>query len=172
MFSEHDIRRELERLDAISGLDTRAIPIEISKRMTTTLAKCRYLQRGKAMSVEKFVFSERLLQYATPEHLLNTVRHEYAHAYTIIRYQTAGHGALWKAAAKAFGCDASRLSSYPELMIRPAGVKYELSCTACGRTARYRKRGKVVQAFETKPSRRDYRCLCGSTQFTLRKTDN
>ncbi len=172
MFSEHDIRREFNRLDEISGLDTSAIPIQISKRLTTTLAKCRYLKKGNTMSVEKFVFAQRLLQYSTLEHLLNTVRHEYAHAYTILKHQQADHGALWKATAKAFGCDGNRLSSYPELMDRPAGIQYELCCTACGRTARYRKRGKVVQAFEAKPTRRDYRCACGNNQFILRKTDS
>lgn len=172
MFSEQDIRRELNRLDGISGLDTSTIPIQISKRMTATLAKCRYLQKGKQMSVETFVFAKRLLQHATLEHLLNTIRHEYAHAYTILTHQQADHGALWKATAKAFGCDGSRLSSYPELMDHPEGIKYELRCTACGRTARYRRRGKVVQAFVSKPTRRDYRCACGNNQFILHETDN
>lgn len=61
MFTENDIRHEMQRLDVQSGIDTSKIPIRISTRMTSTWGKCVYnLSKGK---VKEFVFGDRLLRY-------------------------------------------------------------------------------------------------------------
>lgn len=84
LFTENDIRHEMQRLDVQSGIDTSKIPIRISTRMTSTWGKCVYnLSKGK---VKEFVFGDRLLRYATYEHLVEVVRHEYAHAFVFIKY--------------------------------------------------------------------------------------
>ena len=45
MFTLSDIRAEFDRLDAISGLNTKNVKIRISTRMTRTLGVCRSLKR-------------------------------------------------------------------------------------------------------------------------------
>lgn len=95
MFTENDIRQEMQRLDVQSGIDTSKIPIRISTRMTSTWGKCVYnLSKGK---VEELVFGDRLLRYATYAHLIEVVRHEYAHAFVFIKYgKRDAHGSRWR----------------------------------------------------------------------------
>ena len=82
LFTENDIRHEMQRLDVQSGIDTSKIPIRISTRMTSTWGKCVY--NLSIWKVKEFVFGDRLLRYATYEHLVEVVRHEYAHAFIFI----------------------------------------------------------------------------------------
>ena len=77
---------EMKRLDQISGLDTSAIPVRISSRMTCGWGKCSYICERKKYKIKELVFAERLLRYGTMEHILNAIRHEYAHAYVMLTY--------------------------------------------------------------------------------------
>lgn len=168
MFTESDIRREMDRLDSLSGLDTTKIPIRISTRMTRTFGKCCYLRRGRVYTVQELVFADRLLQGATEEHILNVVRHEYAHAYVVLKHQRDdGHGKLWREAALAFGCNGQRCDSFPELLPKEPPAKYTIRCTTCGAVFQRQRRSKLVKWLEEKPDRRDLRCACGGTAFQL-----
>ena len=56
------IRDEMKRLDQISGLDTSAIPVRISSRMTYGWGKCSYICERKNYKIKELVFAERLLR--------------------------------------------------------------------------------------------------------------
>jgi len=89
------IRREMDRLDRISGLDTSSIPIRISTRMTSGWGKCSYRYAHRKYGIKEIVFAARLLEHGTMEHILNVIRHEYAHAYVILTHnQKHGHDAV------------------------------------------------------------------------------
>ena len=121
MFTILDIRREFDRLDAISGLNTTEVPIRISARMSRALGLCRSRSTdgGTTVEVVDVAFADYLCRYGTEEELLNTVRHEYAHLYNIL-YEgvRCGHDARWKAAAVRFGASPDRLADYHDLLMR------------------------------------------------------
>ena len=117
MFTVDDIRKEMKRLDGISGIDTSHIPVRISKRMTRAWGTCHVKGiRGGKLNVTELTFADRLCRYGKLESLLDTVRHEYAHAYVTLKYnKLEHHGPLWQAAAVRFGTEPSRFGSYPEV---------------------------------------------------------
>ena len=85
MFTVNEIRKEMARLDQISGLDTSTIPVRVSSRMSTSWGHCTATRpRNGKYTIKELAFSDQLLKYATPEHVLDTVRHEYAHAYVFL----------------------------------------------------------------------------------------
>lgn len=167
MFTEQDIRREIERLDRISGIDTGSIPIRVSGRMTSAWGKCVMERTGAGFAVRELVFAQRLLRYGSWDHLAEVIRHEYAHVYVLIKFHDRGsHGALWREHAKKFGCTGDRCSAFPEVDDRL--YRYAVTCARCGATARYKRRAKVVTALERDPGCRAYRCArCGGRHFLL-----
>ena len=125
MFTLSDIRAEFDRLDAISGLCTKDIPIRISTRMTRALGVCRSRSTdgGKTAQIIDVAIADYLCRYGTEEEFYNTVRHEYAHAYNILTEgHHCGHDARWKAAAVRFGASPDRLADYHDLISRARKV--------------------------------------------------
>ncbi len=121
MFTISDIRREFDRLDSLSGLNTTGIPIRISARMSRALGVCRSrsMDGGTTVQVVDVAFADYLCRYGTEEELLNTVRHEYAHLYNILHDGVrCGHDARWKAVALWLGASPERLADYHDLLAR------------------------------------------------------
>lgn len=170
MFTEKDVRREMDRLDVLSGIDTTAIPIRVSGRMTSAWGKCVMKQAGGGYTVQELVFAQRLLQRGSWDHVAEVIRHEYAHAYVLIKFQHRGsHSALWREYARKFGCNGSRCNAFPE--VDEGLYRYFVTCGQCGATARYKRRGKVVMALERDPNCKAYRCTkCGGHHFLLRES--
>ncbi|MCI8843240.1 MAG: SprT family zinc-dependent metalloprotease [Oscillospiraceae bacterium] len=116
MFVIEDIKKEVQRLDDLHGGHVSEIPIYISKRFTRTLGRCEgKLERGRYVPT-RIGFAHRLMELATEEHFLETVRHEYAHAYLL---QLTGekhlHDRLWKGYALQFGCSGKTKALFPEV---------------------------------------------------------
>lgn len=171
MFTEADIRKEMKRLDAISGLDTSNIPIRISSRMQKQWGHCRAQRRDGKYIVTELAFADRLLRYANFEHMIETVRHEYAHAYVFLsENKNDGHGYRWKKAAVKFGAPPSRCSSKPEVAARnPQKAKYELSCPNCSWNNRYYRMSKsVAELISNSKSKRYYCPRCGGSPLKLK----
>lgn len=160
------IYEEMRRLDSISGLDTRNIPVRISSRMTRGWGSCRYRCVRKKYQVKELVFAERLLERGTTEHILNVVRHEYAHAYvTLTHNEHHGHDAVWKRAALWLGCNAERCENFDEV---DSAYKYKVICQGCGGVSRYQRKAGIVKELEKNPdSTRFYCCKCQSHKFVL-----
>lgn len=174
MFTEKDIRQEMNLLDVRSGIDTSKIPIYISTRMTSTWGKCVYGRAQGQLRVEKLVFADRLLRWATYEHLMEVVRHEYAHAFVLIKYGKAdGHSSCWRSWAKHFGGSGKRCNSFPEVDSNGGNkreMRYIVTCADCGTVYKYQRRSKIIQTLEKDPCCSGYKCgRCRGHNFLLKE---
>lgn len=178
MFTTKDIRQELNRLDKESGIDTSKIPIRISTRMTSTWGKCVYGRTRSKVTVKELVFADRLLRWATYEHLLEVIRHEYAHAYVLITFNKPGegHSSRWRYWAIRFGSSGKRCNNFPEVDSDGRAeqtAKYIVTCTTCGTIFKYQRRSKIVQALERNPGCTSYICSkCHGHNFLLKRGKN
>lgn len=166
-----DIRNEYDRLDRLCGVDTRGIQLVASKRMKTRLGYCQYQNRRPVkIAVASFLFSME------DDEVLDTARHEYAHALVKLRCpkENHGHDAVWKAAAEEVGCTPRRtcqdeeINAYCKARRREQPVKYIVICVTCGRTWNYKKKGRVVSAILSHPGTRRFSCPgCGGRRFSV-----
>lgn len=178
MFTAKDIRQEMMRLDKKSGIDTSKIPIRISTRMTSTWGKCVYNRTQGKATVKELVFADRLLRWATYEHLLEVIRHEYAHAYVLIAFNKPGegHSSRWRYWATYFGSSGKRCNNFPEVDSNGRAervAKYIVTCTTCGTVFKYQRRSSIVQALELNPGCTSYICgKCRGHNFLLKRAQN
>lgn len=147
MFTLSDIRAEFDRLDAISGLNTKDVTIRISKRMSRALGVCRSktIDGGKAFEIVDVAFADYLCRYGTEEELINTIRHEYAHLYNIVHDGVrCGHDARWKCTAQWLGAKPERVARYDDLLARAraAGGLPQRKVKGRKRVGRTKKKGE------------------------------
>ena len=94
IWTEEEIRKEIRRMDKITGLNGAALPIQFHKRGRAVGRFC-YSKSGKDV-----FFSFNTTYYTNPtiprEALTDTVRHEYAHYMDYMNRGTSGHGKDWK----------------------------------------------------------------------------
>lgn len=137
--------------------------------MTRCWGKCSCTKvRGK-FQIKEIVFAARLLEYGTEEHILNVVRHEYAHGYvTTVHNKDCGHNATWKRAAARFGCNAKRCENFEEVADVENAIKYKVTCQGCGMVFKYRRASHIVKALQENPSCDCFYCRhCDSHKFIL-----
>ncbi len=105
------------------------------------------------------------------EHILNVVRHEYAHAYVMLTHNKKhGHDAVWKRAALRFGCNAKRCEAFDEV---DKNYRYKVVCRGCGSTSYYRKKVGIVKALEANSKSMEFYCeICKSRSFLLEEVDS
>ncbi len=165
------IYEEMRRLDQMSGLDTSHIPVRISSKMTRAWGRCCYSCERKRYRITELVFAERLLAHGTREHILNVIRHEYAHAYVMLTHNKKhGHDAVWKRAALRFGCNAKRCENFDEV---ERIYRYKVICQNCGATACYQRKCAVVTELETTPDTTRFYCKkCRCRSFRLEKAND
>ena len=99
------IREEMNRLDKISGLDTSQVPIRISSKMTRAWGKCCWKRKGQRYYIKELVFAKRLMEYGTMEHIINVIRHEYAHLF-VTEVHNKNHGMMQSGSGPRCGWDA------------------------------------------------------------------
>ena len=166
-----EIRREYDRLDRLCGVDTSGVRLEASTRLRTRLGYCQY----QGTRPVKIVIASFLLAMGDAE-VLDTARHEYAHALVKLRRprETHGHDAVWKAAAAEVGCTPrstcqdAEINAYCKDRRNAQSVKYIVRCLSCGRTWEYKRKGRVVSALLSHPRTRRFLCpVCGGGRFSL-----
>ena len=165
---------EMKRLDEISGLPISQTPVRISKRMKTSYGNCTIQCRNGKWSVKEFAFAARMLEKGTPEHIIETVRHEYAHAYvTLVHNRNCHHNYAWQAAALRFGSNGKATETYDEVGTGREAYKYIVTCDHCGAASRYQRKSKIVKALEKDPDMRRFICVCcGKDHFSLTTVSN
>ena len=107
---------------------------------------------------------------ADDEAMLDTARHEYAHAAAaLLTGQRHGHDALWKSLCVRIGCRPERLAEQAAAQAaKNAGCGYLVRCKTCGAESCYLRRGAVVRSIAQ--GRQDCRCRrCGGRTFTLER---
>ncbi len=165
------IREEMDRLDKISGLNTSNIPIRVSTRMTSGWGKCSYRYVHRRYGIKEIVFAARLLEYGTMEHILNVVRHEYAHAYVMLTHnKNHGHDAVWKQAALRFGCNARRCETFDEV---DRNYRYKVTCQGCEAVSYYQKKTGIVKKLKEDPNSTECYCkICKGRSFLLEEVSH
>lgn len=174
MHTVEEIRAEMNRLDKISGINTKNIPIRISNKMCRTIGKCVYcyskLKPGEFV-IDEFVFSKAFMERTTQEHFFDTVRHEYAHAYVILKEKKEdGHGACWQQAIRMFGGTPSATANFSELKgYSSRKKKYSVICCGCNHVFKYSKRTKIIDALISKRTDISFFCpYCHGEKFELK----
>lgn len=94
---------------------------------------CHYTRRIISLSKELTLLNDE-------EKVRDTILHEIAHA---LAPKGAGHGPVWRAMAKAIGCNGMRC--YGSEVTTPKG-KWKAVCTTCGQTAYYHRRPRNQRA--------------------------
>ena len=104
VWTEERIRDELAKLDKITGLHGKVLPIIFNNRKRT-------LGMFSSQDNGKFFFSNHYFQDENwpAELAVETIRHEYAHYMDYELYGNLGHGPTWKACCTKVGIAASRL---------------------------------------------------------------
>ena len=117
VWTETAIRKELARLDTITGLHGASLPISFNNSK-------RLLGMYCAANGSRFVFSNYFFQNSDwPDaEALDTIRHEYAHYMEYVLYGHGGHDATWKHCCVVVGADPERLYD-PKRRVRQAAEK-------------------------------------------------
>ena len=162
-YTVEDIRREYDRLDALTGIDTRSIALSVSTRAVKRLGVFR------PGPPEQIVISAYVMEDETQ--FWDTIRHEYAHALVHRRHprEKHGHDAVWKAAAREVGC-APRATTPPDERAREEReqkAKYRLVCRGCGQETLYLREGKILRLLRSGRGRRVRCARCGGNDFSL-----
>lgn len=166
-----DIRREYDRLDALCGVDTSSVELVSSNRMKIRLGYCQYWNnKPSRIVIAAFMFE------MSDEELLDTARHEYAHALVKLRRprENHGHDAIWRAAAAEVGCVPRRtcqnkeINEYCKAKRRESPAKYRVKCVSCGKMWDYKRRGHIVSTILAHPRARCFSCpKCHGAQFVV-----
>ncbi|MBO4818836.1 MAG: SprT-like domain-containing protein [Firmicutes bacterium] len=144
-YSEEDIRKEYDRLDRITGVDTSKIAIRISSRMTRKLGEFR--KSGSLLRIKREIaISSRCLD--DEDLFYEVIRHEYAHAVVDLRHplERHVHDEVWKSVCRQIGCRPKatiKLDEKYKANSRP--YKYEIVCKKCGASGKYKTMSKAVQ---------------------------
>ena len=131
-FGIDDIRKEYDRLDRLTGVDTSKVAIRISKRMTRRLGE--YKTSGSLFKIKREIaISSRCL--GDDELFYEVIRHEYAHAVVNIKHplERHVHDEVWKKVCRQIGCSPKatiKLDRKYSSASRP--YKYEVVCSKCG----------------------------------------
>ncbi|MBR5179532.1 MAG: hypothetical protein IKW90_12145 [Lachnospiraceae bacterium] len=91
VWDEDAIRKELARLDGITGLNGAELPIRFTDAQC--VIGCYHLNNGERFSFSRIYFMDP--EWAE-ESALDTIRHEYAHYMDYAIYGNVGHGWTWK----------------------------------------------------------------------------
>lgn len=156
MFTLDDIRKEYDRLDKLTGVDTKSIELAVSTRSTNRYGSCKMINHKPV----KIIIADFVLKDNNENIFWDTIRHEYVHAMVKLRNPKENHGHDWlfKKGCIEVGCDPSRLATETSeiaLQRREEKLKYIVYCPKCGDEWKYVKAGKVVQGLKKK---RHYKC--------------
>ena len=149
MFTVLDIRRVYDELDAMLGIDTSNVKIELSNRMTRTLGYCKYQRIGGKCYTVKIVISNQVMK-AGKDSFQSIIRHEYAHmACNEITRTPHGHDSYWKNMCKKCGGTPTRTGEYKDIPYktrkRKKVEKVTLLCEGCNSTFHMAPNSKAVR---------------------------
>lgn len=149
LYSVDDIRAEYNRLDKLCGVDTSHVKIEISKRRVTLYGSCSFATvpcKRKTIQPIKITIADFILE--EEETFWAVIRHEYAHAVTIIRTNKShGHDEVWQSVCQEIGCptDVYTASCQSGIAREKVRKNYELRCLDCGETRQFVRRTATIK---------------------------
>ena len=164
------IRTEYDRLDKITGVNTSAVQLRLSGRMTRTLGLFKQGNKLRGIPME-IVISKRICE--DEKLFLDIIRHEYAHMIVYLRAprERHVHDSVWKDACLEVGCEplATRKMKEEPGLIRTRPDKYLVKCQVCGAESRYKSESKVVKVLLRKKRGKVVCKKCHESKFALYK---
>lgn len=161
MHTLEEVRREYDRLDALTGADTRGVALSISKRAVKRLG-CFCPGPPPRIVLSAVIFGDDAL-------FLDTVRHEYAHAalWLLRPGERHGHDALWREMCRTVGCAprATVPASGQQIALRGEKARYRLTCLGCGSETLYLREGKIIKLIRAGKGSRVRCTRCGGYSF-------
>ena len=161
MHTLEEVRREYDRLDALTGADTRGVALSVSKRAVKRLG-CFCPGPPPRIVLSAVIFGDDAL-------FRDTLRHEYAHAalWLLRPGERHGHDALWREMCRTVGCTprATVPASEQQIALRDEKTRYRLTCRGCGSETRYLRAGKIVTLFLSGKASRVRCTRCGGHEF-------
>lgn len=118
-------------------------------------------------------FSNKYIDYCLEnngyEDLINTMIHEYLHAYCAQNGVLCGHNGMWKSKARIISMktnyDITRLS---KIYIKERDYKYLIKCDCCGSTYKYVRESKAIKRIRTYGKDSGYHCgKCGNRNLRI-----
>ena len=104
-WGEKDIREIFNRLDEMTGADSKDVPIKINNRLKRAIARYRYFNNAKHTALD-FEFGKYILNVEEKKALEDVAIHEYAHWYlNTYKGLNEGHSALFKKTVSSLGSD-------------------------------------------------------------------
>lgn len=107
-------------------------PIVENGRLTKTLGQVKY---EDGFGIKKIEFSKKFLQFGTEAQIMDTIKHELAHAFV---YWTTGelhgHDKIWQDIAKRLGANPKAIAEGQFYEGLPEKInKYTIYCKKCGK---------------------------------------
>lgn len=162
------IRNEYDRLDKITGVNTSAVQIRLSGRMTKTLGQFKTGNKRRGIPME-IVISKKVC--GDEELFLDVIRHEYAHMIVYLRApeERHVHDHIWKNACIEVGCipKATRKVNMANAISKTRPYRYLVKCQKCGAESKYKTEAKVIKILLQKQKGKVFCTKCHSTDFTV-----
>ena len=162
------IRTEYDRLDKITGVNTSAVQLRLSGRMTRTLGLFKQGNKLRGIPME-IVIAKRICE--DEKLFLDVIRHEYAHMIVYLRAprEKHMHDSVWKAACREVGCEpkATRKMKEEPGSIKTRPDKYLVKCQVCGAESKYKTESKVVKILLKKKRGKVFCRECHSMAFLV-----
>ena len=104
-WGEKDIREIFNRLDEMTGANSKNVPIKINNRLKRAIARYRYYNNANHTALD-FEFGKYILNVDEKKALEDVVIHEYAHWYLdTYKGLSEGHSALFRKTVASLGSD-------------------------------------------------------------------
>lgn len=117
------------------------------------LGQCRYTKK-------EIGFSLAYILNCSEDSVVETAKHEVAHALAYVRASHTGHGDVWVAACEIVGAKPIRCADVDEIQTVLAATKHPLFCPTCD---------KIVGALHRTPSpKKFYRCTVCNNRVEVR----
>lgn len=137
MTIEREARTEWRRLRAAYPVELAPYTFKVNGRLKRRLGQCKTWFEWGTERIEKGTVevARDHVDAGPVEEVLDTLRHEVAHALAIARHgrDGSGHGPAWRAAAVELGANPSPYGSREacEAVRKTAPAPYLLTCTRC-----------------------------------------
>ena len=147
MFTEKDLTEICKNVCAAAGYDL-IVPVQINKRLRTTLGRVKYVRRGSGRIDPALIeFSHSFLSLAKEEEIMEIIKHECAHYLVALEtHEHHGHDAKFKEICKKINCHANTATVDFDSLGKVENFKYLIYCPSCNEiVAKYHRKGKVIQ---------------------------
>jgi SprT-like family. len=171
------VRAEYDRLDKLCRVNTKNIRLSTYSKQHKTVAACWFHTNN--FIPYSITFNNRYLCVMPEVDYVDIIRHEYAHAVSLIRtHQDCGHNSIWKDICLEVGCRPSpysyNLNKLEQLVgtNRPDEQDCAVECLKCGNITYHRDDSRIVSVLRLGRSSWNYRCdQCGGFFFRFPKEE-